>query len=196
MAKKTKSDILIGTDGADTISGVPATTPSSAERPPTNRRSRGPSGPTRSASGFDGAVTAIAAPGDPDHLYVIKKDNGEIYRLDPAYRPRHALPRYPRRSVFSSGGERGVLSLAFHPAYASNGRFFVSVTNPAGDIELREYHAAAGGATFVKSILTVPHPVNANHNGGTILFGPTTATSTGRSATAAPAAIRPTTPRI
>ena len=58
------------------------------------------------------------------------------------------------------------------PSYASNGRFFVSLTNPAGDIELREYHASATGATFVKSILTVPHPVNANHNGGTILFGP------------------------
>ena len=78
---------------------------------------------------------------------------------------------------FSAGGERGVLGLAFHPDYATNGRFFVFLTNPAGDIEVREYLRSAGDPTLadptpVRTIITIPHPTFGNHNGGSLAFGP------------------------
>ncbi|MGO4833766.1 PQQ-dependent sugar dehydrogenase, partial [Rhizobiaceae sp. 2RAB30] len=66
---------------------------------------------------------------------------------------------------------------AFHPDYAANGRFFVFLTNTAGDIEVREYARSAGDPAkavpgAVATIITIPHPTYANHNGGSMAFGP------------------------
>lgn len=76
-----------------------------------------------------------------------------------------------------SGGERGLLGLAFHPQYATNRRFFVYYTRQTdGSIVIAEYHASAANRdvadTTETAILTIPHPVNDNHNGGTVAFGP------------------------
>src|SRR5687768_5655947 len=76
-----------------------------------------------------------------------------------------------------SGGEQGLLGLAFHPSYASNRRFFVYYTR-AGDgaIVIAEYGAAAGNPNVADAdeqvLLTIPHPNFANHNGGMLAFGP------------------------
>lgn len=76
-----------------------------------------------------------------------------------------------------SGGERGLLGLAFHPFYKTTGRFFVYYTRQSdGAIQIAEYHVSAADPnvadTTERIILTVPHPTNANHNGGTVAFGP------------------------
>ena len=77
----------------------------------------------------------------------------------------------------ASGGERGLLGLAFHPQYPTNGRFFVYYTR-TGDfaIQIAEYKVSTANPnvadTTEKIIITVPHPTNANHNGGSVLFGP------------------------
>ena len=72
-------------------------------------------------------------------------------------------------------GEQGLLGLAFHPAYASNGRFFVSYTGAGGAITVAEFHStpAADQADpqMVRQLLTIPHPGRSNHNGGMIQFG-------------------------
>lgn len=74
------------------------------------------------------------------------------------------------------GGERGLLGLAFHPQYSQNRRFFVYYTR-AGDgaIQIGEYQVSANNPnvadTAEKVIITIPHPTNTNHNGGTIAFG-------------------------
>lgn len=75
-----------------------------------------------------------------------------------------------------SGGERGLLSMAFDPAFATNGHFFVYYTNLDGDIVVERY-TAAGGAdvaspTTSVPVITIPHPNHANHNGGLVTFGP------------------------
>jgi glucose/arabinose dehydrogenase len=74
-----------------------------------------------------------------------------------------------------SGGERGLLGLAFHPQYRTNGRFFVDYTRrPDGATVIAEYHVSADpnvaepGETV---LLTIPQPF-ANHNGGMVAFGP------------------------
>jgi len=80
--------------------------------------------------------------------------------------------------VSSSGSERGLLGLAFHPQYATNRRFFVYYTrNSDGAIEIAEYAASTGdpniaNPTAVRTIITIPHTLASNHNGGTIAFGP------------------------
>jgi hypothetical protein len=67
-----------------------------------------------------------------------------------------------------SGGERGLLSMAFAPDYATSGLFYVFLTSrPAGDIEVREYR----GTTLVRRLLDEPHSAS-NHNGGQLQFGP------------------------
>jgi len=76
----------------------------------------------------------------------------------------------------TSGGERGLLSMAFHPDYKNNGYLFVYYTNASGDIELARYHtpAATPNAADPNSkqvLLTIPHPGQSNHNGGKLNFG-------------------------
>src|SRR5262249_54387253 len=73
-------------------------------------------------------------------------------------------------------GERGLLSLAFHPDYETNGRFFVDYTAPNGDITIARYQVSANldlaDATSEKVLLTINHQDYGNHNGGQLAFGP------------------------
>lgn len=76
-----------------------------------------------------------------------------------------------------SGGERGLLGLAFHPQYSTNRRFFVYYTRqPDGAIQIAEYQTSATDAnvadTTEKIIISILHPTFGNHNGGTVAFGP------------------------
>jgi len=75
-----------------------------------------------------------------------------------------------------AGGERGLLGLAFHPQYGGNGRFFVYYTRAAdGAIVVAEYHVSANrdvADPAERVLLVIPHPVNTNHNGGMLAFGP------------------------
>jgi glucose/arabinose dehydrogenase len=75
-----------------------------------------------------------------------------------------------------SGGERGLLSVAFHPSYASNGFFFVYYTDLNGDIRVERYTVATNpnvaDPASAKLILSIPHPGQSNHNGGLAVFGP------------------------
>jgi hypothetical protein len=75
-----------------------------------------------------------------------------------------------------SGGERGLLGLAFHPQYATNRRFFVYYTRQTdGAIVLSEFRASANNPNVADPaeivFFVIPHPAG-NHNGGMIEFGP------------------------
>lgn len=74
-----------------------------------------------------------------------------------------------------SGGERGLLGLAFHPDYRHNGRFFVNYTRkPDGATVLAEYRRGATATSASQEerlLLIVPQPYP-NHNGRMIAFGP------------------------
>lgn len=75
----------------------------------------------------------------------------------------------------TSTGERGLLSLAFHPQYNSNGFFYVYYTNNIGSLEISRYKVSddpnIADSTSKVVVITIPHPTNANHNGGTLHFG-------------------------
>lgn len=81
-----------------------------------------------------------------------------------------------------SGGEQGLLGLAFHPAYATNGRFFLYYTrvlagDPGNEIVVQRFDRSASNPDLADPasgsiVLTIPHPQFTNHNGGKIAFGP------------------------
>lgn len=79
------------------------------------------------------------------------------------------------RSRVLSGGERGLLGLAFHPQFAQNGFFYVNYTDLSGHTKIERYHAmpAADVAdpASASHVLGFDQPAS-NHNGGMLLFGP------------------------
>jgi len=81
------------------------------------------------------------------------------------------------RTKVKSGGEQGLLGLAFHPNYPTNGRFFIFYTRAGdGTLVIAEYKVSATNRDLANPtetiILTIPHPTNTNHNGGMLAFGP------------------------
>lgn len=82
-----------------------------------------------------------------------------------------------RRVIGQTGGEQGLLGLAFHPDFARNRSFYVSYNNPDGSIQLTRFRAASAGAPTASyasrvSLLTIPHPGSGVHNAGMLAFGP------------------------
>ena len=79
-------------------------------------------------------------------------------------------------TIVSSGGEQGLLGLAFHPAYAANGLFYVNYTDLAGDTVVARYQVSAGDPNVAdpasaQLVLTFAQTFE-NHNGGDMHFGP------------------------
>lgn len=131
----------------------------------------------RVATGRPQPIFVTSAPGDDDRLYVVGK-TGRIEILDPDTGTVNATPflSIPPAQL-QTDGEQGLLGLAFHPDYAVNGKFYVFVTNAAGNLEVREYMRSSGNPDVADAgsgnvILTILHPTHGNHNGGWIGFGP------------------------
>jgi glucose/arabinose dehydrogenase len=114
----------------------------------------------------------LTSPANDSRLFVVEQagririiKNGQVL----------AQPFLDIVSRVSSGGERGLLSVAFHPSYAANGFFYVNFTDLAGDTRVERFNVSSnpdvGDASSSKLILGVTQPF-ANHNGGLNLFGP------------------------
>jgi glucose/arabinose dehydrogenase len=86
----------------------------------------------------------------------------------------------PDSNFISTGGEQGLLSMAFHPDYngTTNRYFFIYYTNRNSDLEIRRYQTVAGNINRADTdpatntvIITIPHPGQTNHNGAKLNFG-------------------------
>lgn len=124
------------------------------------------------AEGFDAPLHLTAPAGDV-RLFVVEQ--GGLIRIVRDGRIL-ARPFLDLRERLRSGGERGLLSLAFHPRYAENGLFFVNYTDKAGDTRVERFRVAAGDPdrgdpSTGRLVLEVGQPYS-NHNGGHLLFGP------------------------
>ena len=78
-----------------------------------------------------------------------------------------------------SGGERGLLSIAFPLDYATSGLFYVYYTanSPLGQITIEEHRVDPANPdkadpSYARPLVTIPHDQQANHNGGQLQFGP------------------------
>jgi glucose/arabinose dehydrogenase len=128
------------------------------------------------AQGFDFPTFVTAAPGDHSRLFVVEKNSGRIRVVDPvtgAIHNKNFLSVFP---LISSGSERGLLGLAFHPGYALNGLFYICYTDLQGDVVLARYVRSAGNPYLADSnsgviLLEEPKPFM-QHNGGMLQFGP------------------------
>jgi glucose/arabinose dehydrogenase len=73
-------------------------------------------------------------------------------------------------------GEQGLLGLAFHPQFETNGKFYVYMTLRTGNNAVNEYRAVGSADTVDwrtgRRIMTISHPTYTNHNGGNLVFGP------------------------
>jgi len=125
-------------------------------------------------------LTGLAAPifvtnarDGSDRLFVVEQ--GGIIKV---LQPGNTTPTVflDITSTVLSGGERGLLGLAFHPQFSSNRRFFVNYTRkPDGATVIAEYQVSPGDPNLADStetvLLVILQPF-ANHNGGMVEFGP------------------------
>jgi glucose/arabinose dehydrogenase len=122
------------------------------------------------ARGFDSPLYVTAPSSEPGKLYVVEQAG--VIRVLVNGR-RQAKPFLDIRSLVKSGGEQGLLSVAFHPRYARNHRFFVDYTDRNGDTRVVEYRSNGTVALprTAHRLLFVNQPFD-NHNGGQLQFGP------------------------
>jgi glucose/arabinose dehydrogenase len=127
---------------------------------------------TRVASGLTSPVFVTYPPGDSARLFIVEQV-GRIKILESD--TLHTTPFLDISSKVTYGGEQGLLGLAFHPDYGSNGYFYVDYTDTLGDTRISRFEVSSNpdsadpGSEFL--ILTVDQPFG-NHNGGMIVFGP------------------------
>jgi glucose/arabinose dehydrogenase len=124
----------------------------------------------RVAAGLSAPLHLVTLRSEPGRLYVVEQE-GRIVVLENG-RAR-ATPFLDIRDRISSGGERGLLSVAFHPNYAQNRRFYVNFTDGNGDTRVVEMRSNGERALLetAREVLFVDQPY-ANHNGGLVVFGP------------------------
>lgn len=122
------------------------------------------------ATGFDSPVEITNA-GD-SRLFVVQK--GGLIRILNANGTVNTTPFLNLSTLISSDGERGLLGLAFHPNYTTNGYFFVNYTNTSGNTVIARYSVNSGNPDIANTtgtiLMTISQPYS-NHNGGSIKFG-------------------------
>jgi glucose/arabinose dehydrogenase len=123
------------------------------------------------ARGFASPLDLKVPTGDDARLFVVEQGGRIRIVRGGAILPQPFLDISAR---ISSGGEQGLLGLAFHPSYRSNGRFYVNYTDPGGDSHVSEFKVSANAdvadASSERTLLFVRQPF-ANHNGGGLAFG-------------------------
>jgi len=117
-------------------------------------------------------VVEIAHAGD-SRLFLVEQ-TGRIKILN-ANGTLETTPFLNLSTLVSNGNEQGLLGLAFHPNYATNGYFYVNYTDVSGDTVIARYSVNSGNANTANAssaliIKTIDQPAS-NHNGGTIKFG-------------------------
>lgn len=123
------------------------------------------------ATGFSSPVSVRHA-GDA-RLFVVEQ--GGVIKILNSDGTTNTTPFLDIDARVSSGGERGLLALAFHPNYTSNGFFYVNYINLSGDTVIARFtrsslNTADPGSELI--LMTIPQPYG-NHNGGDLHFGPT-----------------------
>ncbi len=138
---------------------------------------------TQVLAGYSRPVLVTHAPGGGRVIFIVEQ-TGRIKRAT------YEDGRWKKLGTFldlrskvndpaRAGGERGLLGLAFHPDYQSNGLLYVNYTRAGsgsrqGDTVVAEYRRQGAGAADPGSarVLMVVNQPAANHNGGQLAFGP------------------------
>lgn len=125
------------------------------------------------ASGFSSPVGLVHPPND-SRFFVLQRYG--LIRILNSNGTINSTPFLNVSSLISTspGNERGLLGLAFHPNYATNGVFFINYTNTSGNTVIAKYTVSSDpnlANTSATILMTINQPYS-NHNGGCIEFGP------------------------
>jgi hypothetical protein len=122
---------------------------------------------------FVSPVFLTSPPGDTARLFVVEQA-GRIVIVKSGTTLARAF--FDIRGKINAGGEEGLLSVAFDPQYAANGRFFVYFTGKSGDLRIVRYNVSSDPDSAIESsadtVIKIAHPGQSNHNGGQLQFGP------------------------
>jgi glucose/arabinose dehydrogenase len=126
-----------------------------------------------SISGLSKPVFATSAPDGSGRLFIVEQ-TGRIKIHQ--YGQVLATPFLSIPTQVSTGGEQGLLGLAFHPGFKTNHKLYINFTDLNGDTVIREYRTSTSNPNVVltstaRTILKVAQPYD-NHNGGMLAFGP------------------------
>ena len=127
----------------------------------------------RIAHGFARPVLLTVAPGDAHKRLFVVEQRGAIRVIEDG--------NVAARPFFTIGGlsdenEEGLLGLAFHPQFATNGKLYVDYTSEDMATHVVEYRVSATDPDVVdpataRELIRIDHPYS-NHNGGNLVFGP------------------------
>jgi glucose/arabinose dehydrogenase len=168
--------LVLGCGGSDGGSAARAT--------PTATTTQAPAEPTATATpaqrrgvrlvriGTFNAPVFVTAPRGDRRVQFVVEQGGRIMVVRSGR--KLATPFLDISGQVTSGGEQGLLSMAFAPDYASSGRFYVYFTDNGGDQRVVEYRRASADRADPGSARLVLEMADSesNHNGGLLLFGP------------------------
>lgn len=123
-------------------------------------------------TGLNAPLQMVHADDGSNRIFIVQK-GGAIRAYDSDF---NFLSVFLTVTGITSSGERGLLSMAFHPDYENNGLFYVYYTNGSGNLELARYQVSSGDPNVADAaskviLITIPHPGASNHNGGELHFG-------------------------
>ncbi len=125
------------------------------------------------AKGLVNPVFVTSAPDGVSRMFVVEQPgrikiygNGKV----------RSKPYLSIRNRVLDGGERGMLGLAFSPSFKTDKHFWVSYTDSAGALQVSRFTARSAKSNRARrgsevKVIRVPHPGQANHNGGMLAFG-------------------------
>ncbi len=166
--------------GPSVASASPTAPPSAAPASPTAATPRARFDPTGVTLSIEVVVDGLR---DPIDVAALGDGSGRLFVVEQAGRIRVVLNGRLSEPSFlditdrvSSGGERGLLGLTFHPGFPEDPRFFVDYTDLNGDTVVAEFRVGAGDPAVgdpdsERVLIQIEQPF-ANHNGGGLVFGP------------------------
>ncbi|WP_342084770.1 PQQ-dependent sugar dehydrogenase [Dyadobacter sp. OTU695] len=133
--------------------------------------------PTPVISGLTSAMQLVHAGDNSNRIFIVERSGIiTVYNPGALTTPIQFLNMNSAGQVVGTTGEGGLLSVAFHPNFSTNGFLYTYYTDTAGDLVVARYTSANPLGNVVPAstrveILKIPHPVNTNHNGGEMHFG-------------------------
>lgn len=127
-------------------------------------------------SGLSSPIQLVNASDGSNRIFIVQQ-GGDILVYDDEFELQGTFLTV---TGMATGGEQGLLSMVFHPQYENPaspffGHFYVYFTNSAGNLELDRYVVSAdpnvADVASRRTVLTIPHPGQTNHNGGALHFG-------------------------
>ena len=163
--------------GGESEQDAPASQPTAprdqgSQPPATDAQATGPVR-LQKVGDFAGPLYVTSPPRDRRRLFVVEQ-GGRIRVVKGGRVLRRPFLDVSAQIV--SGGEQGLLGLAFAPDYARSRRFYVNFTNRSGDTRVVEYRSRRSNPDVADPgsarVLIRQDQPEANHNGGNLVFGP------------------------